>query len=156
MPALWLRITQSSSMRPFSPTTVFKNLAARSQRPRSPMLSPKEDCGCPEIDPKDPRIRRKVKVKSKSKERKSKPSAKSGDVDFDEDAQAEPDEPDAQDADQDEDPEAYLVEAQTSEESEMDSDGMLDWSASECKDYKDRINCDRCMRLSSRLFNQAK
>ena len=38
------------------------------------------------------------------------------------------------------DPEAYLVEAQSSSsESEMDSDGMLDWSASECKDYKDRI-----------------
>ena len=41
--------------------------------------------------------------------------------------------------DQEEDPEAYLVEAQTSEESEIDSEGMLDWSASECKDYKDRI-----------------
>ena len=37
-----------------------------------------------------------------------------------------------------EDPEAYLAEAQTSDESEMDADGMLDWSASECKDYKDR------------------
>ena len=66
-------------------------------------------------------------------------TAKSCDVDFDENAQAEKDEPEEQDADQEEDPEAYLVEAPTSEEGEFGSDGMLDWSASECKDYKDRI-----------------
>ena len=78
------------------------------------------------------------KGKSKGKDCKTKPTAKSGDVDFDENAQAEPDEPEEQDADQEEDPEAYLVEAHTSGESEADSDGMLDWSASERKDYKDR------------------
>ena len=49
------------------------------------------------------------------------------------------DEPQEHDKDQEEDPEAYLVDAQSSEESDMDSDGMLDWSASVYKDYKDRI-----------------
>ena len=107
-------------------------------RPRSPMRSPKGKTAEAQTSNQGSQDKKKGKGKSKGKERKSKPSAKSGDVDFDEDAQAEPDEPEGQDADQDEDPEAYLVEAQTSEESEMDSDGMLDWSASECKDYKDR------------------
>ena len=33
--------------------------------------------------------------------------------------------------------EAYVIAARTSSsESDMESDGMLDWSASECKDYK--------------------
>ena len=81
--------------------------------------------------------KKKGKGKSKGKDRKSKPSAKSGDVDFDEDVQAETDEQEAEDAAQDKDPEAYLVEAQTSE-SEVESDDMLDWLASERKDYKDR------------------
>ena len=80
--------------------------------------------------------KKKGKGKSKGKDRKSKPSAKSGDVDFNEDTQADQEEPEDQADEQEDDPEAYLVEAQTSE-SEMESDGMLDWSASECKDYKD-------------------
>ena len=76
--------------------------------------------------------KKKAKGKSRGKDRKAKPTAKSGDVDFDENAQAdqdEPEEPQGQDDDQEEDP----VEAQSSSESEMDSDGMLDWFASECK-----------------------
>ena len=89
-------------------------------------------------------MKKKTKGKSKGKDCKAKPTAKSGDVDFDEiqNAQAdqdEPDEPQGQNDDQEEDPEACLVDAQSSSESEMDSDGMLDWSASECKDCKDRI-----------------
>ena len=87
--------------------------------------------------------RRKAKGKSQGKDRKAKPADKSGEVNFDGNAQADQDEPDesqGQDDDQEEDPEAYLVEAQSSSsESEMDSDSMLVWSASECKDYKDRF-----------------
>ena len=85
--------------------------------------------------------KKKGKGTSKSKGRKPKPAAKSGEVDFDENAQADQDEPEASqqpDEDQEDDPEAYVVDAQSSEESDMDSDGMLDWSASECKDYKER------------------
>ena len=105
--------------------------AVLSQPRRRPMPSAKERPRMPRFLLKDPRTR--TKGKSKDKDRKTKPTAKSGDVDLDENAQADPDEPEEQDADQEEDPEPYLVEAQTSEESEMDSDGMLDWSASECK-----------------------
>ena len=85
----------------------------------------RKDCGGPDFESGIPR-QEKGKGKSKGKDRKAKPSAKNGDFDFDEEAEAEPDEPEGQDADQDDDPEAYLVEAQTSEESEMDS---LRWHA---------------------------
>ena len=107
------------------------------------MLSRKEKLLMPRLPiNKGAQDRKKAKSKSKGKDRKAKPTAKSSEVDFDENAQAEqdePDEPQGQDNDQEEDPEAYLVDDQSSSESEMDSDGMLDWSASECKDYKDRI-----------------
>ena len=115
------------------------DLAVRSQPSRRLMRSPKEKLLMPRPPTKEPRIRRKPKVSLKAKDRKAKPTAKSGETNFDENAQADRDEPQGQDDDQEEDPEAYLVDAQSSFESEMDSDGMLDWSASEWKDYEDRI-----------------
>ena len=90
----------------------------------------------------------KAKGKSKGKGIQTKPTAKTGDVDFDDLAQAEHDDQDEeqeQNEPQEEDPEAYVVAAQTSSsESEMESDGMLDWSASECKDYKDCVATVAC------------
>ena len=67
---------------------------------------------------------------------KTKPSGKSGDVDLDETVQDEQEEPDEPANEQEDEAEVSLADAQTSE-SEMESDGMLDWSASECKDYKE-------------------
>ena len=62
--------------------------------------------------------------------------AESGEVDFDETAQEEQDEADDQAEQQEDEAEVYLADAQTSE-SEMESDGMLDWGPQVCKDYKD-------------------
>ena len=84
--------------------------------------------------------KKKSKGKSKGKGSQTKPTAKSGDVDFDDDAQADPadqDEDQAHDERQENDPEAYLIAAATSSsDSEVETDGLCDWSASECKDYK--------------------
>ena len=122
--------------------------AVQSQPQRSHMLSLKEEQLMPRLPVKATRRRRKPKGKSKGKGRQTKPTAKSGDVAFDEKAQAEHEEQEEsheQDEEQEDDPEAYLVAAQTStSESEMDSDGMLDWSASECKDYKDCVATVAC------------
>ena len=87
--------------------------------------------------------RRRRKGKSKGKRRQTKPTARV----VTSNAQAEqeePEQPQEQDEDQEDDPEAHCVEAQSTSESEMDSDGMLDWSASECKDYKDCITTVTC------------
>ena len=79
---------------------------------------------------------KKSKGKSKGKGSQTKPTAKSGDVDFDDEAQADPadqDEDQAHDEPQEDDPGAYLIAAATSSsESEVETDGMCDWSASEC------------------------
>ena len=133
-PALWFRITQPSSLYPSSPTTVFslQQCEASAQEALS-----KGRRRRPRFQITDPGTRKVSQRAAKGKDRKTKPSAKSGDVDFDEDAQAEPDEPEGRKI---QSPEAYLVEAQTFEESEMVSDVTLDWSASECKDYKDRTS----------------
>ena len=102
----------------------------------------------PRLPHKEARRRRKLKVSLKAKDaRLSLHTAKSGDVDFDENAQAyqeEPEQPQEHDEGQEDDPEAYCVEAPCTSESEMDSDGMLDWSASECKGYKDCLATVAC------------
>ena len=64
--------------------------------------------------------------------------------------QDEQDEPDDRADQQEGEPEVYLVDAQTYE-SEVESDGMLDWAASECKDYKDGAFATVCTRVSSSL-----
>ena len=91
--------------------------------------------------------KKKSKGKSKGKGNQ-KATTKSGDVDFDDNSQADQDEPDEQrerDEHQENDPEAYVIAARTSSsESDMESDGMLDWSASECKDYKVGIATVAC------------
>ena len=75
-------------------------------------------------------------AKGESKKgRQTKPTAKSGDVDFDENAQAEqeePEQPQEHDEDQEDDQEAYCVEAQSTSESEMDSDGTREWRGPCC------------------------
>ena len=97
---------------------------------------------------KDPRREKKSKGKSKGKGSQTKPTAKSGDVDFDDNAQADQDdqeEAQARDEPQEDDPEAFVFAAATSSsESDIESDGMLDWSASECKDYKVGIATVAC------------
>ena len=84
--------------------------------------------------------KKKSKGKSKGKGSQTKPTAKSGDVNFDDDApadQADQDDDQAPDEPQEDDPEACLIAAATSSsDSEVETDGMCDWSASECKDYK--------------------
>ena len=92
--------------------------------------------------------KKKSKGKSKGKGSQTKPTAKSGDIDFDDNAQADQDdqeEAQARDEPQEDDPEAYVIAAATSSsESDIESDGMLDWSASECKDYKVGIATVAC------------
>ena len=92
--------------------------------------------------------KKKSKGKSKGKGSQTKPTTKSGDVDFDEDAQADPEDQEddqAHDEPQEDDPEACLIAAATSSsESEVETDGMCDWSASECKDYTVSIATVAC------------
>ena len=76
--------------------------------------------------------KKKSKGKSRGKGSQTKPTAKGGDVDFFEDPhQADPDDQDeerAHDELQEDDPEAYVIAAATSSfESDVESDGMLDW-----------------------------
>ena len=84
--------------------------------------------------------KKKSKGKSKGKGSQTKPTAKSGDVDFDEDAQGDPEhheDDQAHDEHQEDDPEAYLIAATaSSSESEVEADGMCDWSASESRTTK--------------------
>ena len=91
---------------------------------------------------------KKSKGKSRGKGSLTKPTAKRGDVDFEDPRQADPDEQDdehAHDEPQEDDPEAYVIAAATSSsESDLESDGMLDWSPSECKDYKVGIATVAC------------
>ena len=99
-------------------------------------------------DPQGSQEKKKSKGKSKGKGSQTKPTAKSGDVDFDDEAQADPvdqDDDQAHEEPQEDDPEAYLMAAATSSsESEVETDGMCDWSASECKDYKVGIATVAC------------
>ena len=92
--------------------------------------------------------KKKSRGKSKGKGSQTKPTAKRGDVDFDDDAQADPadqDDDQAHDEPQEDDPEAHLIAAATSSsESEVETDGMRDWSASECKGYKVGIATVAC------------
>ena len=92
--------------------------------------------------------KKKSKGKSKGKGRQTKPTAKSGDVDFEDPHQADPDDQDeehAHEESQEDDPEVYVIAAAiSSSEREMESDGMLDCSASECKDYKVRTATVAC------------
>ena len=76
--------------------------------------------------------KKKSKGKPKGKGSQTKPTAKSGEVAFDDTQQADQDDHEEHEHDEpQEDPEAYVIAAQTSSsESEMESDGMLDWSAS--------------------------
>ena len=134
-------------MCPSSPTTVF-SIQQCEASPKKPYAKPKGRAADAQASSQGHQEKKKAKGKSKGKGSQTKPTAKSGDVDFDEHAQAEQEEQDdiqEQDEQQEDDPEAYAVEAQTStSESEMDSDGMLDWSASECKDYKDCVATVAC------------
>ena len=92
--------------------------------------------------------KKKSKGKSKGKGSQTKPTAKSGNVDFDDHAQAECEDQDEEQAHEEppeDDPEAYVIAAATSSsESDVESDGILDWSASECKDYKVGIATVAC------------
>ena len=117
--------SRSDSAKPASKKTYAKPKGKAADTPWSHQGSPEK---------------KKSKGKSKGKGSQTKPTAKSGDVDFDDNAQADQDDQDeeqAHDEPQEDDPEAYVIAAATSSsESDIESDGMLDWSASECKDYK--------------------
>ena len=112
------------------------------------MLSLKDEQLMPRVLTKQIRRSRKLKVSLKAKEARLSLQPRVVTSTFDENAQVEKedqDEEQEQDEDQEDDPEAYVVEAQTSSsESEMESDGMLDWPASECKDYKDCVATVAC------------
>ena len=125
----------------------------RQQSSRSESVKPasKKTYGKPKgkaSDNQGPQEKKKSKGKSKGKGSQTKPTAKSGEVDLDEDAQADTvahDEDQALDEHQEDDPEAYLIAAAaSSSESEVETDGMCDWSASECKDYKVSIATVAC------------